>query len=74
MKYREIERLLEQAGWRKIRQKGSHVLFKHPVKSDRTVVPRSKGDVAIGTLIEIEKQSGVDLRRRGRRTDPERKD
>jgi predicted RNA binding protein YcfA (HicA-like mRNA interferase family) len=42
--------------------KGSHVQFKHPTKPGRVTVPHPKRDIAIGTLRNIEKQSGLKLR------------
>jgi predicted RNA binding protein YcfA (HicA-like mRNA interferase family) len=49
-------------GWYRVRQKGSHIQFKHPTKPGRVTVPHPKKDMPIGTLRSIEKQCGVDLR------------
>ncbi|MDD5343139.1 MAG: type II toxin-antitoxin system HicA family toxin, partial [Smithella sp.] len=32
MKIQEIIKLIEKDGWYKVRQKGSHKQFKHPIK------------------------------------------
>jgi predicted RNA binding protein YcfA (HicA-like mRNA interferase family) len=58
----EIITRLRADGWFQVRQKGSHIQFKHPTKSGRVTVPHPKKDVPIGTLRSIEKQAGIDLR------------
>lgn len=51
---------LEEDGWFVARQKGSHRIFKHPVKTGIVVVPiHSKKDVPIGTSKAILKQAGL---------------
>lgn len=62
MDSRELIRLLEADGWRRVRQKGSHIQFKHPEKPGRVTVPHPKRDLPIGTLRNIEDQSGLKLR------------
>jgi predicted RNA binding protein YcfA (HicA-like mRNA interferase family) len=62
MNSREVIRLLETDGWRRVRQKGSHIQFKHPEKPGRVTVPHPKRDLPIGTLRNIEDQSGLKLR------------
>ena len=64
MKSRDIIKLLEADGWYKAGQTGSNIHFKHPSKPGKTTVPHPKKDMALGTLISIEKQSGVRLKRR----------
>jgi predicted RNA binding protein YcfA (HicA-like mRNA interferase family) len=58
----DVIEALEADGWRQVAQKGSHKQFKHPTKPGRVTVPHSVKDMRIGTLISIEKQSGVHLR------------
>jgi predicted RNA binding protein YcfA (HicA-like mRNA interferase family) len=60
---RAIITAIEADGWYKAGQKGDHVQFKHLAKPGRVTVPHPKQDVPIGTLKNIEKQSGVKLRR-----------
>jgi len=49
----ELIRVLEKLGFEKIRQSGSHAIFKHP-EGRWTTVPMHKGkDVAKGTLRKI---------------------
>ena len=62
MKSGDIIARLRAAGWYRVRQKGSHVQFKHPTKPGRVTVPHPKKDVPKGTLRSIEKQSGLNLR------------
>lgn len=64
MTAREIIKRLKAAGWDKVRSEGSHAHFKHPEKPGRVTVPVHGGDVDLRTLISIEKQSGLDLRKR----------
>ena len=59
---REVIRAIEAAGWFRVGQKGSHVQFRHAVRSGRVTVPHPKRDLAIKTLTSIAQQSGVKLR------------
>jgi predicted RNA binding protein YcfA (HicA-like mRNA interferase family) len=61
---REIIRVLEAGGWRKVAQKGSHVQLKHPAKPGRVTVPHPSRDIPPGTLRSIERQAGLRLRQR----------
>jgi predicted RNA binding protein YcfA (HicA-like mRNA interferase family) len=57
-------RKLRDAGSVHFRTTGSHHHFMHP-KTERVVtVPHPRSDVPIGTIISIERQPGVKLRRR----------
>jgi predicted RNA binding protein YcfA (HicA-like mRNA interferase family) len=62
MRSRDVIRILEAAGWRRVGQKGSHVQFKHPERPGRVTVPHPNLDIPKGTLASIEKQSGLKLR------------
>jgi len=62
MHSRDIIKLLEAAGWRKVSQKGSHVQFKRNQGEGRVTVKHPDSDVPVGTQKSIEKQSGVKLR------------
>ena len=60
----ELIRLLEEAGWRLVRSKGSHRQFKNPSKPGTvTVAGKPSLDVPPGTLNSILKQAG--LKKRG---------
>jgi predicted RNA binding protein YcfA (HicA-like mRNA interferase family) len=65
MHSREVIKALEAAGWRQVRQKGSHVQFKHPQRPGRVTVPHPDRDIPIGTLHSIERQAGIPLRKGG---------
>lgn len=62
MRSADIIKALTAEGWRQVAQKGSHIQFKHPARSGRVTVPHPVKDMPMGTLISIEKQSGVRLR------------
>ncbi|WP_075217493.1 type II toxin-antitoxin system HicA family toxin [Mongoliimonas terrestris] len=62
MDSRTVFRLLEVDGWYRVRQVGSHVQFKHPIKPGLVTLPHPKRDIPIGTLASIEKQAGIKLR------------
>ena len=62
MNSREVIKAIEAAGWFRISQKGSHIQFRHSIRLGRVTVPYPKRDLAIKTLINIERQSGVKLR------------
>ena len=62
MRSRDVIAALERDGWREVARKGSHVQFKHMTKSGRVTVPHPQRDIPIGTLKNIEKQSGLRLR------------
>jgi predicted RNA binding protein YcfA (HicA-like mRNA interferase family) len=62
MKSTDIISALKADGWVQVAQKGSHVQFKHPVKSGRVTVPHPKRDVPVGTFKSIEKQAGLKLK------------
>lgn len=62
MKSAEIIAALRADGWFEVATRGSHVQFKHPLKTGRVTVPHPKRDIPIGTLKSIEKQAGLKLR------------
>ena len=62
MRSRDIIAALEADDWREVGRKGSHVQFKHPTKPGRVTVPHPQRDMPLGTLRNIEKQSGLRLR------------
>ena len=62
-KNRELFRLLKNDGWIKIRQKGCHVILRHPVKPGQLVIPNHPGkEVKQGLLKFILKQANIKLR------------
>ena len=60
MKVREVIRLIERDGWLRVKSKGGHRQYKHPVKPGRVTVSGSLGqDMAVGTLNSVLKQAGI---------------
>lgn len=63
---RELIRLLEEDGWYRVRQKGSHRQYKHPTKPGRVTVAGNLADeVPPGTLNSVLKQAGLKERGQG---------
>ena len=58
MDSKEVVRILEEAGFKKVRQRGSHIRFKHPDGRSVTV-PHPRKDIPIKTLRSIEQQSNI---------------
>lgn len=58
MKVREAIRLLESNGWQRVRTRGGHRQFKHPVKSGTVTVSGKLGlDMPRGKLNSVLKQA-----------------
>ncbi|WP_424673697.1 type II toxin-antitoxin system HicA family toxin [Candidatus Binatus sp.] len=62
MHSRVVIQRLQDDGWYKVAQVGSHVQFKHPVKKGRVTVPHPNRNIPMGTLRSIERQAGIKLR------------
>ncbi|TAL63474.1 MAG: addiction module toxin, HicA family [Bacteroidetes bacterium] len=62
MKVKEAIRLIEEDGWFLVRQKGSHMQFKHPVKKGLVTIAchRMSDDIARGTVASILRQAQID--------------
>jgi predicted RNA binding protein YcfA (HicA-like mRNA interferase family) len=56
---REIIRKIEAAGWRFLRQKGSHRVYIHDSMPGLIIVPVHKGDLPYGTERKILKDAGL---------------
>ncbi len=50
--------MLQNDGWYQVRQKGSHVQFRHPTKPGRVTVKHPVKDIDIATLRSIFRQAG----------------
>jgi predicted RNA binding protein YcfA (HicA-like mRNA interferase family) len=61
---REVIRKLEDDGWVLERVKGSHQQYRHPTKPGTVTIAHPRKDIPPGTLAQIERQSGLRLRRR----------
>jgi predicted RNA binding protein YcfA (HicA-like mRNA interferase family) len=59
MNSRDLIKLLEKAGWRRVATKGSHWQFKHPSKPGRVTVPHPKKDIPVGTIASVLRQAGL---------------
>jgi len=59
MKCVDLIRELLKAGWVLDRVRGSHHVFKHPVRAGHVVVPHPKKDLGQGLVAAIRKQAGL---------------
>ncbi len=57
MKSADLIRELEKQGWRLVRVRGSHHIFKHPQRRGQIVVPHPKADLGRGLLAAILRQA-----------------
>lgn len=58
MNAKQLTKIIEADGWQFIRQSGSLMIFKHPIKKGIIVVPaHGKSDIKPGTLNSILKQA-----------------
>jgi predicted RNA binding protein YcfA (HicA-like mRNA interferase family) len=62
MQSADLIRELRQAGWRRIRVRGSHHVFTHPEKAGIVVVPHPKKDLGAGLVKAIRRQAGIEQR------------
>ena len=61
-KYRDVRRILQRAGWRRLRVEGSHEIWGQ-CDGRRVVVPaggKSNHDVPVGTLASIRQSTGIE--------------
>jgi predicted RNA binding protein YcfA (HicA-like mRNA interferase family) len=59
MKVKELLRQLQDEGWVRKDQKGSHLQLVHPSRKGKITVPVHGGDIPKGTLNAILKQAGL---------------
>ncbi len=61
MKVRQIIRLIEDDGWYRIKAKGGHRQFKHPVRAGRVTVPgKMSAELDKKTEKSVLRQAGLD--------------
>lgn len=60
MDSRDLIRLLEQAGWRLDRVRGSHHVFVHQARGGHLVVPHPRKDLGVGLAKKLLRQAGID--------------
>jgi predicted RNA binding protein YcfA (HicA-like mRNA interferase family) len=56
----DLLRFLQQQGYRKVRQTGSHLILEHPERP-MLVVPIHRGDLPKGLFLKILKDAGFTL-------------
>jgi predicted RNA binding protein YcfA (HicA-like mRNA interferase family) len=59
MEVKELLRQLQEEGWVRKDQKGSHLQLVHPSRNGKITVPVHGGDIPKGTLNAILKQAGL---------------
>jgi len=60
MKTSEMIRLIEDDGWKLVRQAGSHRIYRHPIKPGTVIVPsHGSKELQKGTEMSIRKQAGI---------------
>jgi predicted RNA binding protein YcfA (HicA-like mRNA interferase family) len=60
-KYREVRRILREAGWRPVRQSGSHEIWQGPDGTRSvTVAGKPTDTVPAGTLAAIRRATGLE--------------
>jgi mRNA interferase HicA len=60
MKCDELFKLLKKNGWKKVRQKGSHIILRKEDVNNAIVLPYHRGkEVPTGTASSILKQAGL---------------
>jgi len=65
VKYNELFKLLKKDGWYSVRQKGSHVIMKHPTKPEQFTVPYHAGkEVKKGLCSTLLKQANIKTNKR----------
>lgn len=59
---RKLLLILVRAGFRILRQKGSHIRLAHPITKRSTTIPLHVGDLPRGLLLEILNQAGLSIK------------
>jgi predicted RNA binding protein YcfA (HicA-like mRNA interferase family) len=59
MNSKTLIRMLEEAGWKLVRVKGSHHTFKQEGRKDILTVPHPEKELPIGTVNSILKKAGL---------------
>lgn len=65
MKSSELLRIMKKDGWYEVRQKGSHIIMKHPTKPNQIPVPfHASKEMKKGTLRAILKLAEIKTNKR----------
>ena len=60
MTFRQIEKLIKEDGWYKIKSNGgSHRQYQHSTKKGKITIAYHNGDIPQGTIRSILKQAGL---------------
>ena len=59
MRFREIEKIIKKDGWYRVKQRGSHYQYCHPVKPGKVTIPNHGGDLNMITVKSILNQAGI---------------
>lgn len=59
MRFREVERLLLDDGWKYKNSRGSHNYYIHPTKTGKVTIPNHRGDLDMKTVKSILSQAGL---------------
>lgn len=63
MKFREVEKIILDDGWKFKTAKGSHNHYVHPNKPGKVTIPKHAGDLDIKTVKTIMLQAGLTNRK-----------
>lgn len=61
MDSKAVVKELQARGWKLLRTRGSHHIFRHPDSTTIAVVPHPKRDLPIGTVKALERATGLKL-------------
>lgn len=65
MKSSELLKIMKKDGWYEVRQKGSHIIMKHPTKPNTLTVPfHASKEVKTGMLLAILKMADIQTNKR----------
>jgi len=59
MKFKDIERIILNDGWKHKNTVGSHYQYKHTLKKGKVTIPFHSGDIDPRTVKSIMKQAGL---------------
>lgn len=59
VRFREIEKIVKDDGWKLHSVVGSHHHYKHPTKSGKVTIPKHPGDIPPRVIKSILKQAGL---------------
>jgi len=59
MRFRELEKIIQDDGWHLVKTVGSHFQYKHETKPGKVTIPKHTGDIPPITVKSILKQAGL---------------